>query len=124
MAEVKERSKERPMARSEQPRGLKAGSMADSIRKVGVVGAGQMGNGIAHVCALSGLQVLLNDVVPERISEGLATINGNLARQVSPQRISEEQRQAAMKRMTPANSLDELGYFVFDDTATTEKEEV
>src|SRR5271169_1518287 len=87
MVEVKERSKT-------QSRGLKADSMAHSIRKIGVVGAGQMGNGIAHVCALSGFHVLLNDVAAERITEGLATISGNLARQVSRQRISDEQRQA------------------------------
>ena len=52
------------------------------INKVGVIGAGQMGNGIAHVCALAGFQVLLNDVSKDRIEAGLATINGNLARQV------------------------------------------
>ena len=51
--------------------------MPHSIRKIGVVGAGQMGNGIAHVCALSGFHVLLNDVVADRIAEGIATINGN-----------------------------------------------
>ncbi len=85
MVEVKERPKT-------QSRGHEAGSMAHAIRKVGVVGAGQMGNGIAHVCALSGYHVLLNDIAVERISEGLATISGNLARQVSRQRISDEER--------------------------------
>ena len=53
------------------------------IRRIGVIGAGQMGNGIAHVCALAGYDVLLNDVSAERIDAGLATIDGNLARQVS-----------------------------------------
>ena len=62
--------------------------MAGKIKKVGVVGAGQMGNGIAHVCALAGYDVLLNDVNVERIKAGLATINGNLARQVSKGTIS------------------------------------
>src|ERR1700683_1302379 len=100
MVEVKERPKER--TRSERTEAM-------TIRKIGVVGAGQMGNGIAHVCALSGFHVLLNDVVADRISAGLATINGNLARQVSPKRISEEERQAAIKRITPANTIDELG---------------
>ena len=48
-----------------------------TIRKVGVIGAGQMGNGIAHVVALSGFDVLLNDVSRDRIEAGLATINGH-----------------------------------------------
>ena len=47
--------------------------MAHSIRKVGIVGAGQMGNGIAHVCALAGLPVVLNDIAPARLKESLAT---------------------------------------------------
>ena len=53
-----------------------------NIRKVGIIGAGQMGNGIAHVCALAGYDVLLNDTAKDRIEAALATINGNLARQV------------------------------------------
>src|ERR1700759_357606 len=99
MVEVKERPKERTQTRS---------SMAHTIHKIGVVGAGQMGNGIAHVCALSGFHVLLNDLAQDRITAGLATINGNLARQVSRQRISEDERQAAIKRIAPAKTLDDL----------------
>jgi 3-hydroxybutyryl-CoA dehydrogenase len=60
-----------------------------NIRKVGVIGAGQMGNGIAHVCSLAGFPVLLNDLSADRIKSGLATINGNMARQVSKKLISE-----------------------------------
>ena len=100
MSEVKER----PVARS-----ARTEHGAHSVRKIGVVGAGQMGNGIAHVCALAGFHVLLNDIAPDRITEGLATINGNLARQVTRQRISEEQRDAAIKRINAAKSLEELG---------------
>src|ERR1700686_5906670 len=100
MVEVKERPK---------ARGERTDTMAHSIRKIGVVGAGQMGNGIAHVCALSGFHVLLNDVAPDRITEGLATISGNLARQVSRQRITDEQRQVALKHIAPANTLEDLG---------------
>ena len=48
--------------------------MAHSIRKVGVIGAGQMGSGIAHVCALAGLDVRLNDISADRIRNGIATI--------------------------------------------------
>ena len=50
--------------------------MAQGIRKIGIVGAGQMGNGIAHVCALAGIPVVLNDVVSARLKDALATING------------------------------------------------
>ena len=57
----------------------------NEIRKVGVIGAGQMGSGIAHVCALAGLDVVLNDVSEDRVKAGLATINGNMARQISQQ---------------------------------------
>jgi 3-hydroxybutyryl-CoA dehydrogenase len=69
---------------------------------VGIIGAGQMGSGIAHVMALAGLDVRLNDVSPDRINEGLATVNGNLARQVSKGIITEADRQAALKRIVAA----------------------
>ncbi|MBM3607894.1 MAG: 3-hydroxybutyryl-CoA dehydrogenase, partial [Alphaproteobacteria bacterium] len=57
--------------------------MAPQINTVGIIGAGQMGNGIAHVCAVAGMNVMLNDLSEDRIKQGLATINGNMARQVS-----------------------------------------
>ncbi|MDQ4061097.1 MAG: 3-hydroxybutyryl-CoA dehydrogenase [Pseudomonadota bacterium] len=82
--------------------------MTFNIRKVGVIGAGQMGNGIAHVCALAGFDVALNDVSMDRIRSGLATINGNMARQVGSGRITEEERQTALDRITPAATLDDL----------------
>ena len=78
------------------------------IRKVGVIGAGQMGNGIAHVCALAGYDVLLNDMTRERIEGALATINGNLARQVKSGKITEEERSKALKRIGPAERFDDL----------------
>jgi len=115
MVEVKERPK---------TRGGRTDGSAHAIHMVGIIGAGQMGNGIAHVCALSGLNVMLNDVVAERISEGLATISGNLARQVSRQRITDEQRQAAIKRITPAKSLEDLADCDLVIEAATEKEDV
>jgi len=115
MVEVKERPK---------TRGGRTDGAGHAIHTVGIIGAGQMGNGIAHVCALSGLNVMLNDVVAERISEGLATISGNLARQVSRQRITDEQRQAAIKRITPAKSLEDLADCDLVIEAATEKEDV
>ncbi|MBV1698963.1 MAG: 3-hydroxybutyryl-CoA dehydrogenase [Hyphomicrobiales bacterium] len=111
--------KERPKARNNSPN-----DAAPDIRKIGVIGAGQMGNGIAHVCALAGFNVLLNDIAVERISEGLATISGNLARQVSRQRITDEDREATLKRIVPAHTLAELGDCDLVIEAATEKEEV
>jgi 3-hydroxybutyryl-CoA dehydrogenase len=111
--------KERPSARSGR-----AEQMAHSIRRVGVIGAGQMGNGIAHVCSLAGFHVLLNDTSADRIKAGLATINGNMARQVSRKRITDEERQAAIKLITPSESLEAFGECDLVIEAATEKEDV
>ena len=62
------------------------------IKKVGVIGSGQMGNGIAHVAALAGFDVVLNDVSADRLKSGMATINGNLSRQVAKKAISEDDK--------------------------------
>jgi 3-hydroxybutyryl-CoA dehydrogenase len=124
MVEVKERPKDRTSPRAQPGRGAQTDDAGLPFRKVGVIGAGQMGNGIAHVCALSGFHVLLNDVAAERISEGIATISGNLARQVSRQRISDEERQAAIKRISPAKTLDELGDCDLVIESATEQEEI
>ena len=76
------------------------------IRKVGVIGAGQMGNGIAQVCAQAGYQVGLNDVSKERIEAGLATINGNLARRIKSGKISEADRDSMLSRIVPVSAYD------------------
>jgi 3-hydroxybutyryl-CoA dehydrogenase len=68
--------------------------------------------------------VLLNDIDVERISEGLATISGNLARQVTRQRITDEERQAALKRISPAQTLGDLGECDLVIEAAAEKEEI
>src|SRR4029079_17891526 len=88
--------------------GYTRGIMAHSIRKVGVIGAGQMGNGIAHVCSLAGIPVVINDVAAPRLKESLATINGNMSRQVARKRITEEQKQAALKRISTVDSYEGL----------------
>src|SRR3979411_1830261 len=93
--------RERPKARS--------GSMALQIRKIGVIGAGQMGSGIAHVSALAGFDVMLNDVSPDRVKAGTATRSGNRPGQVSRKRIAEEERQAALGRISPAEKFDAFG---------------
>ncbi|MBA5778944.1 3-hydroxybutyryl-CoA dehydrogenase [Stappia sp. F7233] len=82
--------------------------MVVEIKKVGVIGAGQMGSGIAHVCALAGYDVALNDISTDRIQSGLASINGNMARQVSKGIIKEDDRTAALDRIKAANSIDQL----------------
>ena len=100
-----------------------AASMSD-IRTVGVIGSGQMGNGIAHVAALAGFKVRLNDTSRERIESGLATITGNMARQVAAGRIDEEARRAAVDRITSAANLDELSDMDLVIEAATENEQV
>jgi 3-hydroxybutyryl-CoA dehydrogenase len=104
--------------------GDRTDSMKLDIRKVGVVGAGQMGNGIAHVCSLAGFTVLLNDISPDRIRSGLATINGNMARQVTKQLITEDDRRGALERIQPAESLEALGDCDLVIETAAEKEEV
>ena len=108
--------KERPKTRSQ--------SAALPIRKIGIIGAGQMGSGIAHVTALAGFEVKLNDLSPDRVKAGIATINGNMARQVSRKRITEEERQAALKRISPAETFDAFSDCDLVIEAATEKEEV
>src|ERR1043165_3952620 len=112
--------RERPAARS----GGQAEKMAFTIGKIGVIGAGQMGNGIAHVSAPAGMQVMLHDISADRINAGLATINGNLTRQVSRKLISEEDRQAALGRILPAETLDKLGDCDLVIESAAEKEDI
>ena len=81
-----------------------AGEMG-TIRTVGVVGAGQMGNGIAHVCALAGYDVLLNDSDPARIDTALQTIAKNMARQVHREVIKQADMEAALKRIKAAAKM-------------------
>jgi 3-hydroxybutyryl-CoA dehydrogenase len=98
--------------------------MSIDIKTVGVIGAGQMGNGIAHVCACAGFNVRLNDLSEERINTALATINGNMARQVAKGTLSESDRQAALARIKPALTYEALAECDIVIEAATEKEEV
>ena len=82
--------------------------MTHEILKVGVIGAGQMGNGIAQVCALAGLDVLMNDISQDRINAGLATVDGAMARDVAKGLLSEADRKAAMDRIKAAAAFEDL----------------
>ena len=75
-----------------------------TIRKVAVVGAGTMGNGIAHVCALAGLDVALLDADAGALERAMATISRNLGRQAARGRVGEEERKGALARITPGRS--------------------
>ena len=96
----------------------------NEITSVGVIGAGQMGNGIAHVAAVAGYHVRIHDLAKERIQAGLATITGNMARQVASGRIDEETRRAAVERITACENLDELSEMDLVVEAATENEQV
>ncbi|WP_092290122.1 3-hydroxybutyryl-CoA dehydrogenase [Bradyrhizobium sp. Ghvi] len=98
--------------------------MAAVIKKIGVIGAGQMGNGIAHVAALAGFDVVLNDISADRLKSGMATINGNLARQVSKKAVTEDDKAKAVARIKLAEKLDDLADCDLVIETAVEKEEV
>src|SRR5215212_3359203 len=98
--------------------------MAAMIKKVGVIGSGQMGNGIAHVAALAGLDVVINDLSAERLKSGMATINGNLSRQVAKKIITEDARKEALGRIVSAETMDGLADCDLVIESAVEKEEV
>jgi 3-hydroxybutyryl-CoA dehydrogenase len=95
-----------------------------SIKKIGIIGAGQMGNGIAHVVSLAGYDVAINDVARERVETALATINGNMARQLSRGKISEQERDDALRRITYAPDYEAFGDTDLVIEAATEDEAV
>ncbi|UWP88347.1 3-hydroxybutyryl-CoA dehydrogenase [Aliiroseovarius crassostreae] len=95
-----------------------------SIQTVGVIGAGQMGNGIAHVFAISGYEVVLNDISTEALAAALARIEKNTARQVSKGALSEEERAAALARIRTTSELGELGGTDLVIEAATEREDI
>ncbi|MGC2394662.1 MAG: 3-hydroxybutyryl-CoA dehydrogenase [Rhodomicrobium sp.] len=94
------------------------------IRTVGIIGAGQMGNGIAHVVSLAGYTVLLNDISRERVESALATINGNMSRQVHRGKITSEDRDKALSLISYASSLDALADADMIMEAATEDEDI
>ncbi|HWD67129.1 MAG TPA: 3-hydroxybutyryl-CoA dehydrogenase [Caulobacteraceae bacterium] len=92
------------------------------IGVVGVIGAGQMGSGIAHVCALAGYEVRLSDLSQERLDDSLANIDHNLARQVGRGHISQEEMTAALERIQPVLDLESVGQTDLAIEAATEDE--
>ena len=94
------------------------------IRKVGIIGAGQMGNGIAQVCVQAGYGVALNDLSEDRIKAGFATINGNLAKLVAKGSLQENERQTMLGRLNAAPTFEDLGDCDLVIEAATENEEV
>jgi 3-hydroxybutyryl-CoA dehydrogenase len=98
--------------------------MTVTVKKVGVLGSGQMGCGIAHVAALAGLDVVINDISADRLKSAMATINGNLSRQVSKKVITEEARKAALGRIASSETIDGLADCDLVIETAVEKEEV
>lgn len=97
--------------------------MISEIKKVGIIGAGQMGNGIAHVCSLSNYDVVLNDLSADNLDKGMATIKKNMDRQVSKGTISAAERDAALARIKPATELQAMAEMDLVIEAATEHEE-
>ncbi|WP_136648600.1 3-hydroxybutyryl-CoA dehydrogenase [Paracoccus aeridis] len=95
-----------------------------AVQSVGVVGAGQMGNGIAHVFALAGYDVLMNDISAEAMEKAVALIDRNLERQVSRDKISAEDKATALARIRTTTELSELGQCDLVIEAATENEGV
>jgi 3-hydroxybutyryl-CoA dehydrogenase len=94
------------------------------IKKIGVVGAGQMGNGIAHVCALAGFDVSLVDIKQEQLDAALTVMGHNLDRQVARQKISEREKAETLARVRPSTSLDTLSDCDLVIESATEDEQV
>ncbi|MES0030772.1 3-hydroxybutyryl-CoA dehydrogenase [Mesorhizobium sp. M0040] len=94
------------------------------IETIGIIGAGQMGGGIAHVSALAGYKVLVYDISPDRIEKGIATVSGNMARQVGSGKLEEKLRNEAMARISSAPAMADLAGADLVIEAATEDETV
>jgi 3-hydroxybutyryl-CoA dehydrogenase len=94
------------------------------IQKIGVIGAGQMGSGIAHVCAVSGYDVKLSDISADALAKAVSNIERNLERQVSKGKISAEDKHAALERITTGTDLAMFGDSDLVIEAATEAEEI
>ncbi len=95
-----------------------------SVEKFGVIGAGQMGNGIAQVAATAGLEVLMSDIKPEFCENGVATITKNLDRMVKKEKISEADKAAILGRIKTTTNLADMGGVDFVVEAAVEREDL
>ena len=98
--------------------------MAMTIKTIGVIGAGQMGNGIAHVMAQAGYDVLMTDISQEALDQAMATIEGNMARQVGRGKLSEDDMNGALARIRCTLELPDLGASDLVIEAAAEREEI
>ena len=94
------------------------------IQRIGIIGAGQMGNGIAHVMAQAGFDVLLNDISQPAIDQAVETIGKNLDRQITKGKLSEDEKAATMARISTTRTLTDLGQTDLVIEAATEREAV
>ena len=95
-----------------------------TVQTVGIIGAGQMGNGIAHVFALAGYDVLMNDISQEALDKALILVDRNLERQVAREKIDPEEKKAALGRIRTTLQLADLGQTDLIIEAATERETV
>jgi 3-hydroxybutyryl-CoA dehydrogenase len=96
----------------------------NTIKTIGIIGAGQMGSGISHVCALAGYEVRLSDLEPKALEQALQTVDRNIARQVARGKAQDNDREAAMRRIKTGTSYEIFGDCDVVIEAATEKEEV
>lgn len=94
------------------------------IKTYGVIGSGQMGNGIAQVAAMSGLYVIMNDIADEFIEKGMATITKNLDRSVEKGKISKEDRDGTLSRISTSIDIRDMANADFVVEAATEREDL
>ncbi|MAU40832.1 MAG: 3-hydroxybutyryl-CoA dehydrogenase [Kordiimonas sp.] len=96
----------------------------DAVQKVGIIGAGQMGNGIAHVFAVAGYDVVLSDLTQELADEGLVKIKASLQRSVDKEKMTKDEAAQALARVSAVSSLDDIANTDLVIEAATENEQI
>jgi 3-hydroxybutyryl-CoA dehydrogenase len=110
--------------RRPMPRPVAGAELPAAFKQIGIIGAGAMGNGIAHVVALAGYDVRVNDLAKERFDKAIATIDRNLTRQVGRGLITDEAKAKAMGRIAFAPTFKDLGDCDLVIEAATEDEQL